>query len=76
MARQAKVLAQKRRGRPATGKGFTIGVRVQPDQLAILDAWIGAQPEPQPSRPEAIRQLMTMSLGAMTAKAARKRMHS
>ena len=44
--------------------------------MTSLDAWIAAQPEPKPSRPEAIRQLMTMSLGAMTAKAARKRMHS
>jgi len=77
MARQAKMLTQKRRGRPATGKGFTIGVRVHPNQLAILDAWIAAQPEPQPSRPEAIRQILNTSLGAMTAaKAARKRMLS
>src|SRR5829696_4374929 len=57
------MLTQKRRGRPATGKGFTIGVRVHPNQLAILDAWIAAQPEPQPSRPEAIRQILNTSLG-------------
>lgn len=62
MARQEKKLAQKRRGRPATGKGFTIGVRVQPDQLAILDAWIARQPEPRPSRPEAIRQILAAHL--------------
>jgi hypothetical protein len=49
---------------------------MQPDQLAILDAWIAAQPEPKPSRPEAIRQLLKPSLRAMTAKATRKRMPS
>lgn len=39
-----------------------IGVRLQPDQLATLDAWIDAQPEPKPSRPEAIRQLIALNL--------------
>ena len=29
-----------RRGPPPTGKGTLIGVRVQPDDLAALDAWI------------------------------------
>jgi hypothetical protein len=67
----------KPRGRPkTTGKGTLLGVRVQPDQLAILDAWIEAQPEPKPSRPEAIRQLFTMSLGAVTMRAMKRRMHS
>ena len=64
------------RGRPATGTGEPVQVRIQPDLMISLDAWIAAQPQPKPSRPEAIRQLMTMSLGAMTAKATRKRMHS
>jgi len=30
-------------------------VRVMPANVAALDAWIAAQPEPRPSRPEAIR---------------------
>ena len=60
--RQEKRLAKKRRGRPATGRGFTVGVRFQPDKLAALDAWIARQPEPQPSRPEAIRQLIENGL--------------
>jgi len=51
-----------RRGRPATGKGVQIGVRLQPDQLAALDRWIEAQPEPRPTRPEAIRQLLAERL--------------
>ena len=37
-------------------------VRVQPPQLAQLDAWITAQPEPQPTRPEAVRRLLALSL--------------
>jgi hypothetical protein len=35
-----------------------------------------AQPEPKPRGPEASRQLLNTSLGAMTAKAMRKRMLS
>lgn len=48
----------KRRGRPSTGKGVQIGVRLQPDQMEALDAWIERQSEPRPSRPEAIRQII------------------
>jgi hypothetical protein len=33
-------------------------VRLAPDQLARLDAWIAKLPDPQPSRPEAIRQAL------------------
>jgi len=46
------------RGRPATGRGESINVRLQPDQLAALDAWIAHQPAP-PSRPEAIRHALS-----------------
>lgn len=42
--------------------GIQIQVRVQPDQVAPLDAWISAQPEPHPSRPEAIRRLIDVAL--------------
>jgi len=52
----------KKRGRPiTTGKGFPITVRLQPDQLAALDAWIEAQPE-RPTRPEAIRRFVELGL--------------
>jgi hypothetical protein len=51
-------------GRPATGRGRTIGVRVHPDLEADLDAWIAAQPEPKPSKPEAIRLLVRAALPA------------
>lgn len=36
-------------------------VRLQPDQLAALDAWRAAQDD-QPSRPEAIRRLLDRAL--------------
>jgi len=50
---------KKRRGRPVTtGTGTMIGVRLQPDQLGALDKWIAAQPEPRPTRPEAIRSIL------------------
>jgi hypothetical protein len=54
----------KKRGRPAIGKGLTIGVRLQPEFLNPLDAWIAAQPNSKPSRPEAIRRLMQLGLKA------------
>ena len=41
--------------------GVLIGVRLQPEQLAPLDAWINSLPSP-PTRPEAIRQLVKASL--------------
>lgn len=28
-----------------------------------IDAWIGSQPEPRPSRPEAIRRILSQALG-------------
>ena len=51
------MLTGKRRGPKPTGKGHVVGVRLQPDDLAALDAWILDQ-EPRPSRPEAIRTLL------------------
>lgn len=45
----------KSRGRPATGKGVGVLVRLQPDQLAELDAYREAQPD-KPTRPEALRR--------------------
>lgn len=52
---------KKKMGRPATGVGTMIGVRLQPDQLAALDAWIAGQPD-QPSRPEAVRRILAERL--------------
>ena len=39
MARQS-MIRKKKRGPPATGKGTPIMVRLQPSQLASVDAWI------------------------------------
>ena len=41
--------------------GSLVGVRLQPEDLAALDAWIAKEPDP-PSRPEAIRAMMRAAL--------------
>jgi hypothetical protein len=33
-------------------------LRLYPELEAALDAWIAEQPEPRPSRPEAIRRIL------------------
>ena len=40
-----------------------VTVRLPPANLSNLDAWIGAQPKPRPSRPEAIRRILAEALG-------------
>ena len=50
------------RGRPKTGIGRTIGLRLYADEEAALEAWIARQPEPKPSKPEAIRRILRSSL--------------
>jgi hypothetical protein len=55
------VQPRKKRGPAPTGKGTPIQVRAQPDMLGALDAWIARQDD-QPSRPEAIRRLVELSL--------------
>lgn len=45
-----------------TGKGEPVTVRLQPDQLAEIDAWAAKQGD-APSRPEAIRRLVEKGLG-------------
>lgn len=61
MARQETVITKKRRGPAPTGKGQLIGVRLQPDQLGAVDAWINHQPDDL-SRPEAVRRLIELGL--------------
>jgi hypothetical protein len=39
-----------------------LAVRMPPERLARLDSWIAAQPDPKPSRPEAIRRLVDKAL--------------
>jgi hypothetical protein len=50
-----------RRKRPAQ-TGELIGVRLQPEQLDALDAWIERHPEANLTRPEAIKRLLAGAL--------------
>ena len=59
MVSQETVITKKRRGPAPTGKGQLIGVRLQPDDLDLLDLWIQAT-EPGLSRPEALRRILRM----------------
>jgi hypothetical protein len=51
------------RGRPPTWAS-SIHLRVVPRELAALDRWIGGQPTPRPTRPEAIRRLLEQVLAS------------
>jgi hypothetical protein len=62
MKRQT-VITKKKRGPPATGIGTLVGVRLQPDDLAAVDAWRDEQDD-APTRPEAIRRLVEIGLKA------------
>lgn len=62
MAAQETLQPKKRRGPAPTGQGVPVQVRLHPAQLDPLDAWIADQPEPKPSRPEAIREALTQHL--------------
>jgi hypothetical protein len=53
----------KKIGRPATGVGKPITVRLNEADLAALDSWIAAQ-EDEPTRPEAVRKLMRLGMTA------------
>lgn len=54
----------KRRGRPATGQEPMLNFRAPPELTARIDAWIAGHIEPRPSRPEAIRRLLSLGLDA------------
>jgi hypothetical protein len=54
---KTSVVPKKRRGPPPTGKGIQVQVRLQPDRLAAIDAWIEKQDRPL-TRPEAIRAMI------------------
>ena len=61
MGKQARD-STKRKGRPATGNGTQVNIRLQADYLLRLDAWRAMQPG-EPNRPEAIRLMMDKLLG-------------
>jgi hypothetical protein len=59
---------KKSRGRPkTTGTGELLGVRLQHEQMANLDAWIARQGD-KPSRPEAVRRLIERALKSAESK--------
>jgi hypothetical protein len=43
-------------------RGELVGTRFQPDLLQLIDEWRREQPDP-PTRPEAIRRLVSKALG-------------
>jgi hypothetical protein len=49
-------------GRPPTGKGHPVMVRVHDNFLRLLDEWRENQPGGVMSRPEALRQLAWLAL--------------
>ena len=59
------VTTKKRTGPPQTGKGTLVGVRIQPDDLALLDAWIIDDGRGL-TRPQAIRRLVEIALSSYT----------
>lgn len=61
MEKQDTVIPKKRKGPAPTGKGVPIMVRLQPNQLAALDAWIAKQGS-DITRPEAIRKILVEKL--------------
>jgi hypothetical protein len=55
--------------KPAPGPSDSIQVDLRLDQLAALDAWIADQPDPKPTRGQAIQRLLEQALGPGTAAA-------
>jgi len=62
MASQSPI-SKKKRGPAPTGWGTAILCRLRNEQLAALDAYLSALPD-APSRPEAIRRILTEALSA------------
>ena len=50
-----------KRGPTPSGKGLLIGVRLQPNLVEAIDAWINVAEVPM-SRPEAVRRILGASL--------------
>jgi hypothetical protein len=51
------------RGRPRTGIGKPVGLRLYPELERRVDQWASRQPD-KPGRPEAIRRLIEIALAA------------
>jgi hypothetical protein len=55
------------RGRPRTGIGKPVGLRLYPELERRVDQWALKQPD-KPGRPEAIRRLIEIALASKTKK--------
>jgi hypothetical protein len=58
---------KRRRGRPRTGIGKPVGLRLYPELEKKIDAWASKQPD-RPGRPEAIRRLIEVALATNSKK--------
>ena len=56
--------AKKKIGRPSV-ESEAVNTRIAQPLLAALDTFISTQPDPKPSRPEAIRYLLRDSLAGL-----------
>jgi hypothetical protein len=56
-------ITKNKRGRPLTGQGTSLILRLHPQMLDALDNWIGAQPGKKVSRQKAIYLFMEEKLG-------------
>lgn len=59
MTERETLVARKRRGPAPTGKGQQVVVRLQPEDLELLDLWITAN-DLAISRPDAMRRILRM----------------
>jgi len=57
------------RGRPPTGIGKPVGLRLYPELERRVDQWASNQPD-KPGRPEAIRRLIEFALSGKTKRRA------
>lgn len=64
MVRQHATVVKKIGRPPGRSRPDSHPVRVPVDVLRQLDDWISAQPEPRPSRPEAVRRILHAGLMA------------
>ena len=67
MSPSIPVTKKRGRGRPKTGIGPHVGLRLYPDLEARLDAWIAKQNELDLGRPEAIRRVLDQALPPFAA---------
>jgi hypothetical protein len=65
MAKSASVDRKKNSRKPPGAAALVIAVRVPPDELLPIDAWIKAQRSPRLTRAEAIRRLAQIALARL-----------